>query len=262
MLQEKTFAQLSDQTISELGRKALAIKPEQWKQGETENFIIHYRRQHDALEVAREIEFDLWNVAQALGANKEQYAHKSHVYVFKDEDEWKQFLAQTESPSWSHSFAHGDELFLDVHGQNGAFEPENLAHETTHVVVARLYGHRLWPLWLNEGFAEYMGRASVAARHSQSLHRNQQALHGAELSVAELTAINEYPADRNRVDQLYETSEKFVRYLGNKYPKELFPKFVERLLEGDAVPRALVSVYGSDFQDMAAFQKKFERFTR
>src|SRR3954469_23481062 len=261
-LQEKNWNALANQQVGMIGSKALAIKPEQWKHGETPNFIIHYRRMHEALEVAREIEFDLWNVAQTLGAAPAQYERKSHVFVFKDEVEWKGFLAQTSNPAWSHSFAHRDELFLDVHQQTGAFDSRNLAHETTHAVVARLYARREGPLWLNEGFAEYMGEASVAARHSQNIHRQQQALSLAEMPLAELLATPRYPADRQQVDRLYATSSKLVRYLLNRYPRELFRSLVERVSSGEPAGSALPAVYGAEFADMKAFETKFDRFTR
>ncbi|MEP6956404.1 MAG: hypothetical protein ABI883_06220, partial [Chthoniobacterales bacterium] len=112
------------------------------------------------------------------------------------------------------------------------------------------------------GFAEYMGRASVAAQHSQSIRRNQVALGGARLTIEQLTALQVYPTDPQQVAQLYETAEKFVRYLANRYPKPLFPQFVERVLGGEAPQAALVGVYGSEFRDMAGFERKFARFTR
>jgi hypothetical protein len=261
-LQQKRIEELSNREISPLGLKALNIKPEQWKQGETENFIIHFRRVADANNVAREIEFDLWYVARALEATNEQYSRKSHVYVFKDDAEWKSFLPQALQAPWVHSFAHGDELFLNVHEQTGAFDSHTVAHETTHAVVARIYRRRSWPLWLNEGFAEYMGDASVAARHSQSLRRNQQMLTSAEMTVAELMTTNRYPTDTEQVTRLYDTSAKFVRYLFNRYPKQLFPRFIERLLSGDSPVVALAAIYGDEFKDMTAFEKKFARFVR
>ncbi|HEX8281474.1 MAG TPA: hypothetical protein VF551_08855, partial [Chthoniobacterales bacterium] len=233
-----------------------------WRHAETENFILHFRRVADANAVAAEIEFYLWFVAGELGAMREQYARKSHVYVFKDEREWQKFLEETSRPKWFHSFAAGDELFLNVAEGTGAIDSENLAHETTHAIVARLYGSRRWPLWLNEGFAEYMGRASVAARHSQSVRRNQAILSGAQLTVAKLTATERYPTKLEEVAQLYQTAEKLVRYLCNRYPKELFPKFVDRLLAGETTQAALVAVYGSEFNDAQAFERKFARFTR
>ena len=260
-LRQERWEELADHAISPAGGKALALRPEQWRHGETENFIIHYRGLSDALQIAREIEFDLWYVAQTLGATPEQYSRKSHVYVFQDEKEWQRFLAETQAPRWVHSFALGDELFLDVQVQGG-FDSHTLAHETTHAIVARFYGNRRWPVWLSEGFAEYMGDASVAARHWRSPLSNQRKLRFAEMTVAELTATARYPAEPAEVARLYATSAKLVRYLFNKYPRELFPKFVDRVLDGQPAAAALLEIYGKEFSDMAEFEKRFSRFIR
>lgn len=259
---EKRWAELSNSVVTPLGSSALSLKPEQWKHAETENFVLHFRRVRDANEVARAIEFDLWFEAKELGATKEQYERKSHVYIFKDEREWQKFLGESGQPAWSHSFARNDELFLDVREDSGAFDSENVAHETTHAVVSRLYGRKRWPIWLNEGFAEYMGRASVAARHSQSLRRSQDYLPAAQLSFTELISTARYPSDRQQVHQLYESAEKLVRFLWNKYPKELFPQFVDRVIAGEPAQTALPAVYGAEFNDLPAFERKFARFTR
>ena len=261
-LQQRLWQQLSDRTVSIPGSAALEVKPEQWRHAETENFVLHFRRVGDANAVAREIEFHLWFVAKELGATKEQYARKSHVYIFKDEREWEKFLASRGHPPWAQSLAIGDELFLNVRERGGGFDSETVAHETTHAVVARIYRGRRWPLWLSEGVAEYMGRASVAAQHHQHFRRNQRALQMAELTFAQLSSTTVYPALPDEVHQLYQSAEKFARYLFNNHPKQLFPRFVERVLAGEPVAMALVAIYGNEFNDMTAFERKFARFTR
>ena len=129
-LRQETWAQLSNTEISRLGTEALALRPQQWGHGETENFVVHYRNFGDALQVAREIEFDIWYVAKSLGAVKDKYARKSHVYAFGDEKEWQDFLKQTKRAAWVHSFAMQDDLFLNVHGTGNGFDSHMLAHET------------------------------------------------------------------------------------------------------------------------------------
>ena len=193
-LVEKPFNQLSDQQIDALGQKALAIRPEDWKHAETDNFILHYRRVTEAKKVAREVEYDIRFVATSLGAKKEQYQRKSHVFIFEDENEWKDFLSQTPQPPWAASFAHGDNLFLSVRNKEGAgssFDSRLVAHETTHAVVARLYPGTRWPLWLNEGLAEYMGAASVAARKNQPLKLHEHTLTFAGMSLDQLQQIQQ-----------------------------------------------------------------------
>lgn len=261
-LRQERWEQLPNHQISLAGEQALALRPAQWRHGETDNFIIHYRSIGDALQVAREIEFDLWYVAQSLGAVPEQYARKSHVYVFQDEKEWQKFLGQTRAADWVHIFAMRDDLFLDLEAAEGGFDSQTLAHETTHAIVARIYGNRRWPLWLSEGFAEYMADACVAGRNSRSPRSKQRKLHFAETTVAELLATARYPEAPMEVARLYDTSAKFVRYLFNKYPPELFPKFVERVVGSERPTAALVEIYGNEFTDMAEFEKRFTRLTR
>lgn len=263
-LVEKRFAQLSNTELSPFGKIALGIDPAKWKHAETENFIIHYRRVTEAQKVVREIEYDLWFVARTLGATRDRYARRSHVFVFEDEEEWKAFLGQTQAPTWAGSFARGDELFLNIRRTEagGRFDSVTLAHETTHAVVARIYPGRPWPVWLNEGFAEYMGGASVAARKSQSVKRHQQTLQFAEMSLDQLMALTAYPPNELLVAQLYQSSEKLVRFLFNELPPERFPRFVESILAGKNLSAALLEVYGDRIRDYDTFKRRYERFSK
>jgi hypothetical protein len=258
-MRQVNWDQLSNRNISSRGAEALAMNPRNWFHGETEDFIIHYRNFSDALQIAREIEFDLWYVAKTLGAAKEQYASKSHVYLFQDDNEWQRFVGQVHHhESWAHSFADGDDLFLNVHGTGGGFESHTLAHETAHAVVSRIYGNRRWPLWLNEGFADYMADACGSVRRGLSPGAYPRTLSDSSMTVTELIAVTKYPDDAGTVTDLYQSATKLVRYLFTKYPAELFPRFVDRLLSGAPAAVALADVYGGEFRDMAAFDKRFK----
>ena len=258
-LVEKKFTELANQDTNPRAAKALAIDPDKWKHAETDHFILHYRRVTEAQKVAREIEYDLWFVARALGAAKERYAKKSHVYIFKDEREWRGFVHQLEEPQWMTSVAYGDELFLHVGGMGEGFDSDTLAHETTHAVVARLYPGQRWPRWLNEGFAEYMGTASQAARKKVWAKGMQKEISVLPIPLPELVAMTDYPQDREEVRRFYQTSEKVVRFLMNDYPKELFPRFVEALLGGAPLETAIPQVYSAQVKDYADFLKQYAR---
>ena len=266
-LVEKKWEQLpagSLENLSDLGKKALSIDPAKWKHAETPNFLLHYRRATEAQKVAREVEFNLWFIANALGAPKDRYLGRSHVYVFEDAEEWKRFVALTPMPKWTASFAFGDELFLNVRREPGSgnFDSQTLAHETAHAVVARLYPGKEWPLWLSEGFAEYMGGASVAARKSQTTRRFQSRLENAEMPLRTLEALSAYPGDEALVHQLYQTSEKFVRFLMNELPKDRIVGFIDAVLAGKGMERSLLEVYSDQIKDWRTFEKRYERFTR
>ncbi|MEO8354117.1 MAG: hypothetical protein ABI680_20505 [Chthoniobacteraceae bacterium] len=261
-LVEKKFEELGDQDVSDYGKKALGIDPDKWKHAETENFVLHYRRVTEAKKVAREVEYDLWFIATTLNATKESYQRKSHVYVFEDEEQWKDFLKLTEAPEWSASFARGDELFLNVRRKGGGFGSDTLAHETSHAVVARLFPNQRWPMWLNEGFAEYMGGASIAASKGQTLKRHQNKLTSADMSLAQLEAITEYPSNSTQLSQLYQTSELFIRFLMNELPKDRIVPFINAILAGKGIQKSVLEIYGDKFTDWDAFMKRYERFSR
>jgi hypothetical protein len=264
-LVEMPFNQLSNQTVDALGQVALSIKPEAWHHAETDHFIIHYRRVTEAKKVAREVEYDLAFVAKSLGAKPEQYAKKSHVFIFEDQDEWQGFLNQTQVPSWAASFAHGDELFLNLRSTapgEPPFDSHTLAHETTHAVVARLYPGSHWPLWMNEGLAEYMGGAAVAQMKNQPIRRHEHTLTFAGMSLDQLQQIQVYPQDPVQVAQLYETSEKLIRFIMTELPRERFTQFIDSVLSGHTLEQALMSVYGDKLASYDDFEKKYAKFNK
>jgi hypothetical protein len=262
-LVEKKWEELSNRDLGKDGKTAISIQPEKWKHAETDNFILHYRRVTEAQKVAREVEYDLWFVAKTLRATKDRYQRKSHVFVFKDEDEWRIFLSQTAAPPWAASFAYGDELFLNVRGMDtGIFNSNTLAHETTHAVVARLFPNKRWPLWLNEGWAEYMGGASVAARKGQTVKAFQSRLHMADLPLSTMEGMKQYPDDPVQVAQLYQTAEKLVRFLMDQMPRERITQFIDAELNGKSLEASVTEIYGDKIKDWADFQKRYERFAK
>jgi hypothetical protein len=263
-LMEKKWDELVNKEVGKYGATALEIEKDKWKHAETENFILHYRRATEAQKVAREVEYDLWFVAKVLGAGRDRYQRKSHVFVFEDEDEWKKFVGLTKAPPWAASFAYGDELFLNVRRTEGPkrFDSNTLAHEATHAVVARLFPQKRWPLWLNEGWAEYMGGASVAARKGQSVKGHQSRLRLAGMPLATLEALREYPSDEAAVGQLYQTSEKLVRFLMDGLPQDRILKFIDAALAGKPLRECVLGVYGDKIKDWPDFEKKFEKFGR
>ena len=260
---EKPLAQLSDPPISAVGEKALAIRPAAWLDAETPHFILHYRRITEANRVALEIDFHVTYVAKVLNAGPERFARKSHVYIFEDEKDWKTFLPQVPEPDWVSSFARGDELYLNVRdGRTGMFDSQTLAHETTHAVVARLYPRKHWPTWLGEGFAEQMSGASTGARMGQYNQRLLQHYQFATLPLDKLVTTTEYPEDTKAVTQLYQSSEKLIRFLMVKHPPERFPKFVDSILDGDPFSVAVVKIYGDRYKDYDAFAKEYVRLAQ
>lgn len=266
-LEQKPWEALANHDVGDNGATALAVRPQAWLHGETPSWILHYRRITEAKRVALEIDFHINFVGKFLGAKPEQLAKKGNVFIFEDEKDWKEFIgkaSQTSSvPTWSASFAYGSDLYLNVRdAQTGMFDSQRLAHETTHAVVARVYPRQRCPLWLSEGFAEEMSGRSVGARMGQYNQRLLQRFQTATLTPDQLTALTEYPTDLTAVAQLYQSSEKLVRFLMTDGGADRFPKFFEVMMSGSDLPTALQKIYADKYPSYDAFKQKFARLPK
>lgn len=259
-LVEQRFDKLSSTDFGEYGSRAYAMEQKKWKHAETESFLVHYRRVTEAQRAVREIEYALWFVADMLNIPRERYAAKSHVFIFQDRKEWNQFLLDGGVPPWTGSFAYGGDLFLFIGSATEPFDSKMLAHEVAHAALARMYPGRRLPRWLNEGFAEYVGAASIASRTKQYLKGVQNELNHATLSLAKLVEMADYPTGQKEVHQFYQTSERFVRFLIESYPKEKFPAFLEAIFDGSNPLDAIKTAYDVEFQDFAALERQYGRF--
>ncbi len=249
-------------SLSPYGRMALAIRENRWMHAETEHYVLHFRRKTEARKVARELEFNFWHIATTLNAKPDQYSGKGHAFIFEDADDWKVFLEKSQLPPWSDSLAIGDDLYLNVRhtAKVRRFNSGTLAHEASHAVVARLYPNQTWPLWLNEGFAEFMGADSVAARRHRTTKSQLSKLDFATLSLEEITSILTYPEDQELLARFYQSSDRLIRFLMIELPPENFPLFVDAILNGTAFEEAILSVYGENYTDFEKFRDDFNKF--
>lgn len=265
--EQKPWEALANHDVGDEGNIALGIRPQAWLHGETPNWIIHFRRITEAKRVALEIDFHITFVAKTLGAKADQLAHKANVFIFEDDKDWKEFMSKVTAVSsvspWAASFARGEDLFLNVrNGNTGTFDSQTLAHETTHAVVARIYPRQRCPLWLNEGFAEEMSGRSVGARMGQYNQRLLQRFQTATLSPDQLVAMESYPMELTAVAQLYQSSEKLVRFLMTDGGVDRFPKFFEAMVDGGNFAEVVPKIYPDKYPTYDAFKQKFARLAR
>ena len=71
-----------------------------------------------------------------------------------------------------------------------------------------------------------------------------------------------YPTEENVILQLYQSGEKFVRFLMNEFPKERFVSFIDAVLGGKSMQEAVLSIYGDKVKDWDTFTRRYERFTK
>ena len=191
----------------------------------------------------------------SLDPKETVWAGKCPVYVFWDPDHFQRFMNEVDhvsdrNPSMMHSDAyHGKRGQLGYIVLNGSkkFGPteadalirfkELLAHEGAHAFLYRLISTRGLPLWVEEGFADYMAALMVPFSSASTRH-----IDGAVFGLNNPTAV---PALFDKKDfnaNEYGLAQSLTRYLiGASAPA--FVNFVELLKRGKAEPEALAAAY-------------------
>src|SRR5260221_229993 len=155
-LAEVAFNQLSSRNLLRLGQAALAIRTSEWKHAESANFIYHFFHGYVAAPVSVEVEFYYGVIARELDKDTTQWERKSHIFIFETPEDWAQFVRNGALDPWTGGAHAGGELFIRRDPQF-KFKGNTLGHEVAHLVVDRFFGSNV-PLWLNQGFAEYVSR--------------------------------------------------------------------------------------------------------
>lgn len=257
-LPEVDFSALSQPDHNPLGAQALAIRSQDWKHGETEHFIYHFIHSYVATPISVEAEFHFRVIAQQLGLETMPGGSaKSHIYIFENAQDWKSFQAQARLEPWTGGIHSRGSLFI-VRDPAYRFANNSLGHEIAHLVLFRAYGRPL-PLWLEEGFAEYVSRVT---RASYQRARNYNARPYSDsisaqqlIPLAQLTALVEYP-QREQIDLFYNESERLVRFLVSTDPAG-FRGFLDAIAQGESFDTALSRNYAGRFVDVATLDKEF-----
>lgn len=235
------------------GREIIKAYP--WKHSETEHFVVHYTQSADAYPAMRYIECAFFVVTQTLQIDTSKSKRKSHVFIFPDSATWKVFTQSKDMPSEVAGFAYKDELLLGAHSEKDTYL-KILCHEATHAVVAHFYPGQHLPLWLNEGFADYMGAKSLALRRGHKIG-NYLATKPGQIAINDIFNRIKYGDSmygNSDVVQFYAQSEKCVRVLLEKLPPGGFPRFANLLFAGNATPVCLRETYGAACADAAKFE--------
>jgi hypothetical protein len=260
-LKEVSFASLSNPYLTPLGTAALSIRPTEWKHAETDNFIYHYFHGFVATPVSVEAEFYYRVIAQDLGKDTSHWERKAHIFIFEQPEDWKAFQSKGNLDPWTGGIHARGELFIQ-RDPAFKFKGHTLGHETAHLVIDRFYGSNV-PIWLNEGYAEYISRVAYAsyfrARGYDSHPRTDALTPAAYLPLAQLTNLLTYPADVRQVVAFYTESEKLVRFL-NSVDKAKFQEVLQALATGRMLESALYSAYGSRFASLQMLEAEFQPY--
>ena len=260
-LKEVPLASLSSPNVTPLGQAALSIRPTEWKHAETDNFVYHYFHSFIATPVSVEAEFYYRVIARDLNKDTSHWERKAHIFIFEQPEDWKTFQTKARLDPWTGGIhAHG-ELFIQ-RDPSLRFKGTTLGHETAHLVIDRFYGSNV-PLWLNEGYAEYISRVMYAsfsrARGYEAHPRTSNLSAESFLPLDRLTNALTYPADVKEVLAFYIESEKLVRFL-NAADKTRFQTMLDSLARGSLFENALHGAYGMQYPSAHQLEEAFKPY--
>lgn len=242
-------------------KRAALNTPRPWRHAESRYFVIHFQQLGFARQVARIADFYYEYIASNLPGFEDRYREKSHIIIFRNRDEWQQFLTDSRAvSSWAAAFVGGRIMYLQDLGDTEA-NADIIAHEMSHLVLNRFFRHRP-PLWLDEGLAEWyrvVGYRAFKGQRADPRRTLGRVRNPYDLET--LFSMRGYPQDREDVSRYYETSRHLVGMLMLEKGMEEFVRFLQLItVEGRPPMEAITTVYG--YEDVAALQAAFTRFIR
>jgi hypothetical protein len=256
-LPEVEFSRLSQADRNPLGAKALAIHPTDWKHGETEHFIYHFQRSYVATPVAVEAEFHFRVVAKELGRAEVPWSEKAHIYIFEQPGDWQSFQSAGQLEPWTGGIQSDGSLFI-VRNPAYKFTDNSLGHEIAHLLLRRFYGPGI-PLWLNEGFAQWVSKNAHASYQRARGYRakpSSSAIEAERLFPLSALTTMSYPR-AEQVATFYDESERLVRFLITA-DRQKFLELLDLSAKGEAFATALSRTSAVAFPSVAVLEEKFK----
>lgn len=250
------WKRLSDKDISPEARAALSFQKELWKHAETGHFIYHFTDAKEAETVWVHAEVYYRWVKELFGVTEDEWTRKVHIFVFQEEAVWKDFLLRAQPKLQGDAYTSGWELFIR-RDPYWLAPMKTLAHEITHVILFRFLDGPI-PLFLNEGFAEFVGYRALAMQMGVSefdirvvklLPPDQY------LPLKELIKMTSYPKDK--IEIFYRESELLVRHLILDHDGRRFYDLLRKASRGQDFEDILKEIYGMDLEN---FEEKFKAF--
>ncbi len=160
-----------------------------------------------------------------------------------------EFVAACKAPGWALGQASYARHEIASYQQSGpGFLDSLLPHELSHLILADYIGVERVPLWLTEGFAQWVqeGRAPSGFVPAKGFR---------------LTDLMRMDIRRNtdpqRVAIFYAQSASVVGFMISAYGGPAFGKFCKALRDGKPVDAALVAAYAPDIPSAEVLEQKW-----
>lgn len=159
------------------------------------------------------------------------------------------FAEACQAPVWAIGRASYTRHEIASYRQSGSdFLGSMLPHELAHLILADYIGEARVPLWLTEGYAQWVQEGRSAAGFRPGLSFKLKDLVGAD--------IRKDP-DPQRVATFYAQSAGVVGFMIKTYGGGAFGSFCKALRDGKTLEAALTAAYSSDLPSLDALEQKW-----
>ena len=257
------FERLSDQNLTVDGRRALEIRPGEWRHYETPHFVLHFFNTFIAAPVAAEAEFYFRFILGDLGVDEQSPGTatgkgKVHVYLFERQEDWDQFKQDAYLEIWTGAVHIDGALFVPRYPEF-KWKGNALGHEIAHLLLARYVGTRP-PLWLNEGYAEEVSNRGYATFYRARGYFAPVRVPPPPtfLPLERLTRFAEYPPEAE-VTSFYRESHALCAFFRREAGQAEFVKFLTLMSRGMPFSSALHEAFGLRWDSPSALEAAFKR---
>ena len=226
------------------GKESEFLLPEgTWQARKTQHFIVYHQDPRQGKAIANRAEYHLEKIVDDLRMRKAHDATKKYtVVIVKEKSKWEEFLKklgiQSELTGGFATGAMKREIFL--HSSSIPYLQLAFPHELTHIIADEMANGRRFPLWFDEGFANYEG--GIIGLDEALLAEALQK--GKLIPLAELVQSKSYPSDVDRRKLFYTEAERIVEFLITQYGRRRFGEFTETLLATGDFEQAIRFAYG------------------
>jgi hypothetical protein len=235
--------------------KHLGQNPEGWLVAETANFRIFHKQTNDLAEkvalIAERTRLEMYR--KWFGTDAPAWQPRCELIVHSTGQEYAQMTGvslstpghsriESDKANAARVIARRMDMRLDSPGMLDAVLP----HETTHVVIAGMFGPFPIPRWADEGIAVLTEPPAKVAQHRQNFMRCHQ--DGLLFGLKELMTLQDYPEPR-RISAFYAQSVMLVDFLTAQKGPTVFTSFVRDGLR-DGYENALQRHYGLTFPQL------------
>jgi hypothetical protein len=236
-------------TVQHLGRNK-----EGWQVAETKYFRIFHNQSREQIEkvaaIAEKTRGDMYR--KWFGSDGVEWSPKCELILHANSGDYSR-MTGVPGTSPGHSRIESDPAGqriisrrMDLRCDNPGMMEAVLPHETTHIVLAGMFGNRNVPRWADEGIAVLTEPSFKVDQHRRNLEKGQK--EGMLFGVQELMQLDDYPQP-SRIGAFYAKSVCLVEFLTELHGPQVLTAFVKDGLS-QGYDTALQKHYGMDMTEL------------